>query len=255
MASPNNNKLMENVKFRQALSYGLNRANLIQVLGGKEVNNPLTHVIPSELEGSEDFDPYPYNVDKAKSLMKEAGVNGPLTLKFLYRNDSEGSTKSFQTVQQDLTKIGITVKGVPANNADFYTKYLQVPDQARQGVWDLSLAGWGSDWYGNAALTFFRPLFYGKSSFPQLGSNFGLYDSPKAIEAIDKATAAPTEAEATKLWAEADKQVMADAPFFPITNPKTANYKASHVHNAVYMEAFQQFDPANVWIDKDSQEK
>ena len=98
-------------------------------------------------------------------------------------------------------------------------------------------------------------MFYGKPSFAPLGSNFGLYDSPKANDLIDQATAAPTASEANKLWAEADKQVMDDAPFFPITNPKTANYKASHVHNAVYMEQFQQFDPANVWIDKDSQEK
>ena len=255
LASPNNNKLLSNVKFRQALSYAINRANLVQVLGGKTVNTPLTHVIPEAIDGSEDFDPYPYNIDKAKSLMKEAGVTGPLTLKFLYRNESEGSSKSFQTIQQDLTKVGITIKGVPASNADFYTKYLQDPKTARAGVWDVSLAGWGSDWYGNAALTFFRPLFYGKPSFAPFGSNFGLYDSPKANDLIDQATAAPTSSEANKLWAEADKQVMDDAPFFPITNPKTANYKASHVHNAVYMEQFQQFDPANVWIDKASQEK
>jgi peptide/nickel transport system substrate-binding protein len=255
LASPNNNKLLSNVKFRQALSYAINRDNLVQVLGGKEVNTPLTHVIPEAIDGSQDFDPYPYDTDKAKSLMKEAGVTGPLTLKFLYRNESEGSSKSFQTIQQDLTKVGITIKGVPASNADFYTKYLQDPKTARAGVWDVSLAGWGSDWYGNAALTFFRPLFYGKPSFAPFGSNFGLYDSPKANDLIDQATAAPTSSEANKLWAEADKQVMDDAPFFPITNPKTANYKASHVHNAVYMEQFQQFDPANVWIDKDSQEK
>jgi peptide/nickel transport system substrate-binding protein len=254
-ASPNNNKLMSNLKFRQALSYALNRDNLVQVLGGKEVNAPLTHVLPKGIDGSQDYDPYKNNLDKAKSLMKEAGVTGNITLKFLYRNESEGSSKSFQTIQQDLSKVGITIKGVPASNADFYTKYLQVPKQARDGVWDLSLAGWGSDWYGNAALTYFRPLFYGKPSFPPNGSNFGLYDSSKANDLIDQATAAPDAADALKLWAEADKQVMDDAAFFPITNPKTANYKASHLHNAVYMEAFQQFDPANVWIDKDKQEK
>ena len=39
-----------------------------------------------------------------------------------------------------------------------------------------------------------------------------------------------------------------DAIFFPITNPITANYRAAQVMNAVYIPAFQQFDPANVWL-------
>src|SRR5450631_2560820 len=40
--SPNNNKALANVKVRQALSYGINRANIIQVLGGPKINPQLT---------------------------------------------------------------------------------------------------------------------------------------------------------------------------------------------------------------------
>ena len=47
---------------------------------------------------------------------------------------------------------------------------------------------------------------------------------------------------------------MEDAGFYPITSPKTANYHAKHVHNAVPMDAFQNYDPANVWIEKAYQE-
>ena len=50
-----------------------------------------------------------------------------------------------------------------------------------------------------------------------------------------------------------DGVFMQDAAIFPITNPKTANYHASQVHNAVYGPGLQQFDPTNVWIDKDKQ--
>ena len=191
---------------------------------------------------------YPYDVDKAKSLMSEAGVSKP-TLKVLYRNESNGSTKTFETLQEDLGKVGIKVKGVPASNADFYTKYLQDPTKARAGAFDLAIAGWGSDWYGNAALSFFSPLFDGPPSFAPNGSNFGLYDNPKTSELIDQAAAAPDD-ESDALWAEADKSVMEDAAFYPITSPKTANYHAKHLHNAVPMDAFQNYDPANVWIEK-----
>jgi peptide/nickel transport system substrate-binding protein len=251
-ASPNNGGALSKLEFRQALSYGINRDNILQVLGGKALNGPLTHVLPPTILGSEDFDPYPYDVDKAKSLMQQAGVSNP-TLKVLYRNESNGSTKTFETLQQDLGKIGIKVTGVPASNADFYTKWLQTPAKARSGGFDLAIAGWGSDWYGNAALSFFGPLFDGKGSFPPNGSNFGLYDSAKTNDLITQASEA-ADADSAALWAQADKQVMADAAFFPLTNPKTANYHSSHLHNTVYLDVFQNYDPANVWIDKSGQE-
>lgn len=250
--SPNNNKALQNVKVRQALNYALNRDHILQVIGGPTINPPLTHVLPDNIVGSKQIDPYPNNVDKAKQLLQEAGFPH-LTLKFLYRNASEGSSKAFQTVQQDLSKVGITVVGVPSPNADFYVKYLQVPTVAHRGIWDLSLAGWGADWYGNAALSFFNPLFSGEPSYPPIGSNFGLYNSATTNGLIDQAIAAPTQDQAAELWAKADAQVMADAPFYPLTNPKNPNYHAAQVHNAVYIPALQMFDPTNVWLDKDKQ--
>jgi peptide/nickel transport system substrate-binding protein len=46
---------------------------------------------------------------------------------------------------------------------------------------------------------------------------------------------------------------MSDAAFFPITSPLNANYHADQVHNAIYIPAIQNFDPTNVWLDKDKQ--
>ncbi|TCC45136.1 ABC transporter substrate-binding protein [Kribbella capetownensis] len=251
-ASPNNNKALANPKVRQAISYAINRDHIIQVLGGKTLNPPLTHVLPDVILGSKPNDPYPYNPDKAKQLLAEAGYPN-LTLKFLYRNASEGSSKTFQTIQQDLTKAGITVTGVPSPNADFYVKYLQVPDVAKRGVWDLSLASWGADWYGNAALSFFNPLFSGEPSFPPVGSNFGLYNDPQTNDLIDQAIAAPTTDAAAELWAKADARVMEQAAFYPVTNNKQSSYHATQVHNAIYVPSLQNFDPANVWLSQDKQ--
>ena len=246
--SPNNRGALRDVKVRQALEYALNRNEMIQVLGGATVNPPLTHILPQDINGSTNFDLYPTDQAKAKQLLSQAGYAHGLTLKLLYRNASEGSSKVFQTVQQQLGAIGIKVVGVPSPDADFYTKYLQVPSAARNGVWDLSLAGWGADWYGDAALSFFAPLFSGQPSYPPTGSNFGFYNSAKTNSLIQQASTATTQSQSGQLWNEADHQVMQDAAIFPITNPQQASYHASQVHNAVYIPAFQNFDPANVWL-------
>jgi peptide/nickel transport system substrate-binding protein len=156
-------------------------------------------------------------------------------------------------VQQQLKDVGITVTGVPSPNADFYTKYLQVPTAANSGVWDLALAGWGPDWYGDAALSFFGPLFSGPPSFPPTGSNFGFYDDATTNSLVQQGASASSQDDAASIWAEADAQVMSDAAFFPITSPLNANYHAAQVHNAVYIPAIQNFDPTNVWLDKDKQ--
>ena len=249
LRSPNNNKALANVKVRQAISYAINRANIIQVLGGPQVAPPLTHVLPPGLLGSQDNDPYPYDPNKAKQMLAEAGYPNGLTLKLLYRNASEGSSKTFATVQQDLTKVGITIEGVPSPNADFYTKYLPVPDVAQRGVWDIASLSWGSDWAGNAALSYFKPLLSGQPSFPPNGSNYGFYDSAATNDLINQALAATDEQTAADTWAKADKQVMADAAFYPVANLKWATYHASQVHNAIYLDGLQSFDPANVWLD------
>jgi peptide/nickel transport system substrate-binding protein len=250
MISPSNGGAMSKPAFRQALMYGINRQHIIQALGGPKVNPPLTHILPSDLVGgTPDTDPYPYNMAKAKQLIAQAGYPKGVTLKFLYRNASEGSSKTFATVQQDLKPLGITVVGVPVPNADFYTKYLQVPSVAKRGVWDLSLAGWGADWYGNGALSFFNPLFSGRPSFPPQGSNYSFYASATTDRLISEAISATTEDQAAQLWHRADQQVMADAPIFPITQPNQPNYHAKQVHNAVYLPSLQNYDPTNVWLD------
>jgi len=250
--SPNNSNALQKVQIRQALEYALNRSDMVRVLGGPKISPPLTHVLPPDIVGSQNIDLYKFNPTKAKQMLQQAGASN-LHLKMLYRPSSEASKNLYQVVQQNLSKIGIKVTGVPSPDADFYTKYLEVPTVAKRGVWDIALAGWGADWFGNAALSYFGPLFSGPPSFPPNGSNFGFYNSSQVNSLVQQASTAKSESDAAALWEKADMQVMKDAAFFPITNPKQPNYHASQVHNAVYIPAIQNFDPTNVWIDKAKQ--
>lgn len=245
--SPNNGGALGNVAVRQALEYAFNRSNLIQNSGGPQVTPPLTHILPPGIGGSSpDYDLYANDPAKAKSLLASAGQSN-LTLKFLYRSAEEGSAKDFQTVQSDLSAIGVKVVGVPVPNADFYTKYLEVPTTAKSGVWDLSLAGWSPDWYGDAASSFFGPLFDGRV-LPPTSSNFGLFNDPAVNALIDQANSAASASAAAALWHQADMLTMKDAAIFPIADPNRAQIHGSQVHNCIYVAEIDNCDPTNVWL-------
>jgi peptide/nickel transport system substrate-binding protein len=245
--SPNNNGALKNVKVRQALNYAINRAALIQVAGGPQVNPPQTHVLPPQVTGAQNYDPYPYNLAKAKALMASAGVKH-MTLKFLYGAGDPTSPKQLQIMQSELSKIGVTAKALVVPDADKFTKYLEVPSNDKRGVFDAAFTGWLPDWYGEAALSFFTPLFDGRS-LPPSSSNFGLYNDPKTNADIDKAKAATTAATAHQFWNAADHQIMNDAAIYPLDDPNQPLMAASQVHNNVYVEAIQNFDWSNEWLD------
>jgi len=256
--SPNDTKALGKVAVRQALSYAIERSQLIKTFGGPDTNVTIDHILPPGTDGAQDvpssYNPYPYNPAKAKSLLAAAGFTAahPLQLKFLYRSDSQGSTKGFNNISSQLDSLGlVNVTGVPTNQADFYGKYLYAgaPSPASKGVWDLALAGWGPDWFGNSAVTWFNPLFSSPGGFPDNGgSNFGYFSSPAVNALITKALAQPTETGADVYWGKADEEVMAEAAIYPVTEPLQLAEHASYVHNAVYMTVWQNFDPANVWL-------
>ena len=192
VVSPNNGGALGKADVRQALSYGIQRSQLMKVLGGPIVNPPLTHILPAGIDGSQDvpagYNPYPYNQAKAKSMLVGRGVTPRATR---CRSSSctaataRAARRSSTTSRSQLNALGsVKVIGVPTNQSDFYGKYLVVPNTksnpspAYKGTWDMAGSSWGPDWYGNSAVTYFNPLFSSPGGFPANGgSNFGFFSS------------------------------------------------------------------------------
>jgi len=257
--SPNNSSALGKAAVRQALSYGLERSQLTKTLGGPDVVPPLTHILPPGIDGAQDvpasYDPYPYNQSKAKSMLAAAGFtpSNKLTVKFLYRSDSQGQVRLFENMQAQWNALGdVNVVGVATNQSDFYGKYLAVttsPTPAQTGAWDIAIAGWSPDWYGNSAVSFFNPLYSSPGGFPANGgSNFGYFSDSTVNSLIKQALNQSSEAQADPIWAKADEAVMSAAAIFPITDDNEYGAHASYVHNAVYIPIMQQYDAANVWL-------
>jgi len=99
----------DNLKLRQAIQYAIDRDAMAKAVGGG-VGAANYYDLT---EGTLGYDPsvpkYTYDLEKAKSLLKEAGVTTPLTVRITYIT-READTQQAQILQQMLDKIGIKLE-------------------------------------------------------------------------------------------------------------------------------------------------
>jgi ABC-type transport system substrate-binding protein len=255
LQSPTNGGALAKLKVRQAIEYAIDKVAIGQTYGGPTINTPLDQVIPPGNIGYQQFNLYPtpgHRGDPAtcKQMLAAAGYPHGLTLTDVYRNAGNHPAVA-QTVQANLARCGITVKLLPVNQGDYYGKYLASPTAARRGVWDVSEPGWVPDWYGDNGRAIIEPLFDGRTYGPN-SVDYGDYNSTVVNSLIDRALRASDEQQAAALWHQADLQIMKDAPIVPFQTQKTALFRSSRVHNALFAPFSQSYDITQVWLNPTS---
>jgi peptide/nickel transport system substrate-binding protein len=245
MVDPNDGgAIKDDVSVRQAISYAIDRTALIQDSGGPQLAPALTQLLPGGANSSTPITSYTYDPAKAKQLLG----GKKLTIKLLYQADTPIMVKIFQTIQYDLSQVGITVTGVGVPTADIYTKYLEVPNEAKTGVWDIAESQLFPTWYGPSfAPTWLFAILATAAEAPN-GPNLGLYSNPAIDKLLNQALSATSESSLEQLSAQADELAMQQAVTYPIDSPSFATYYSSQVHNAVFVPCIQGIDPTNVWL-------
>lgn len=146
LVNPVKSRWFNNVKFRQAVAYAIDRdrmlANTYQGLGLPQ-NSPISVQSPYYLSPEEGLKVYNYDLEKAKQLLKEAGFTtknrGQLfddqgkPVRFTLMAPA-GSTLGSQ-IKQDLSKVGIKVDYTPIA---FNTMVDKLSDSLD---WDCALLG------------------------------------------------------------------------------------------------------------------
>ena len=166
----------DNVKVRQAINYAIPlQAIMPSVLFGyaTPMKSPLPHLTPGY---SGNLSPYRYDIEKAKQLMKEAGVTTPIPVKLAVRVGYVTHEQAAVWLQRELEKIGFKVEIVKETDATFR----QV---AIKGDHELSIESWQSwvndPWYH---LNF---LMHSRSKF----TNASFYENPVLDKIIDESLA------------------------------------------------------------------
>ncbi|MDR1513735.1 MAG: ABC transporter substrate-binding protein [Propionibacteriaceae bacterium] len=233
--SPNNEGVLADVKVRQALQYGVDKAAFVQQLGGPEVAEPAIGIFASGVVGHSTKDPYATTGDagdpaKMQSLLAEAGA-ADLKLKLAYRSDNAVEPAMAQIIQQSMAEGGVEIELVPKPSSDFYGQFMMVHENGLEGEWDLALCGWSPDWAGGAARSVFQPQFTFTGTEQEY--NYTDYNNQKANDLMADAMAGSVE-EAAGYWAQVSDAVMEDPPVIPLYSRKIVQYHGERVGN--YLE-------------------
>jgi ABC-type transport system substrate-binding protein len=128
-------KPFDDLRVRQAVAHAIDKEFIGRSTGG--INKPLEGIyVPAMLQFEEGFrSSYPYDPERAKALMAEAGYGDGVSGITMY--GSVTSEPQLESMQADLAEIGIEVELVVGTWADWR-------DRIRAGEVHLAYYGWAA---------------------------------------------------------------------------------------------------------------
>ncbi len=218
-------KPFDNKLVRQAMNYAIDKKAIIDAFyGGKAL--PAVNPMPPSIEGYNDaIQPYPYDLEKAKALLKEAGYEKGFKIDLwampVARPYMPEAQKVAEVIQASLSKIGVTAK---IQSVDWAT-YL---DKAAKGEFDMYMLGWTGD---NGDPDNFLYTLLDKDS---IGSNnYSQYSSDPLHEVLIQAQTESDQAKRNELYKKAQEIIHEDAPWIPLVHSTPLLAAAKDVANYV----------------------
>jgi glutathione transport system substrate-binding protein len=195
-------------RVRQAINYALDKQAIIRIAWAGAAGEA-DSIIPPNLQFYQKQGAWPYDVAKAKTLMKEAGYENGFRVLFLTPNPSN-RLRATEMVQQQLKEIGITGEIQSMDVASFYNKLESHRADDPNPVPFIGFGGWSSS-TGDADWGI-RPLL-ATSSFPPSGSNFGFFSDKKVDELIQAGLASADPAVRRDAYAKCQEALWPMAPW------------------------------------------
>ncbi len=199
----NTNKApFDKLEARQALAYACDKeAILYGVLEGYGTAAD-TFALPEYLGYTDELTKYPYDLEKAKELFAQAGVDENTVIELYLYDDN--SSQIAQIIQNSLREIGITAK-INRNDRSAFE------DAALNGRFDVLVTG------GTFTAPTIDEVLYTITHSSQMDLlNYGRYDNPEVDRLLDEARVTLDEGEREKIYNELLQVLSEDMPLVPL---------------------------------------
>jgi len=192
--------LFSDVRVRKAIAYAIDRDKIIKHLW-REQAQPATGVIPpSNWSYAADVETYPYNPQRARELLREAGEEH---LSFTYRTATDDTGRLLASVlQQQLREVGIQMEIRSNEFATFYSDVVKGNFQ----MYSLRWIG------GNNDPDILNFVFH-SMMFPPNGANRGRYANTEVDRLIDLARREVDTEKRKAAYQEIQRIVAKDLPY------------------------------------------
>ena len=210
-----------NLKLRQALNHAVDRDLIWNVLMEGQRRPGDAGVLPPEMPAA-DVEGYTYDLEKAKTLLAEAGYpNGegldPITL--YYFASAEDAPQV--ALQDMMSQLGVQINLQKEDSATYW-------DHIGQDDVQLFLSGWSSDFADPSEV--FNFLF-------AEGRDDTHYNDPKVNQILEKATAMTDETARNVMYEQVHKLIMADAPWIVSSYSKIIYLQKPYVKDFIVSPA------------------
>lgn len=206
-------KPFDDVKVRQALSHAVNKQGIIDAFFAGQAEAAVNPMPPSLWGYNDAIEDYPYDLDKAKQLLAEAGYpNGlPEELTFyampVSRPYMPDGKKVAEVIQADFEKIGVKV----TIESPEWATYL---DDAQAGEKDdIFMLGWTGD---NGDPDNFLYTLLDKDAIPS--NNYSYYSNDELHELLVQAQIETDQDKRAELYKQAQVIIKQDAPWIPLVH-------------------------------------
>ncbi len=189
-------KPFNDVRVRQAVNYGVNRELINQALfQGKAIlcRGPIS---PRTFGADPTLKPYPYDPEKAKKLLAEAGYPNGFEARLAYGTYMPQIQEQAEAIAADLGKIGIRVKLEPYERAVMWERYKNRQHQMYIYFWDDAP----------------EPDRYMYSLFHSKSRDY-YYKNETVDRLLEKGRTTLDPAERAKVYRELDRFLYEDAPW------------------------------------------
>lgn len=230
-----------NVHLRRAISYAFDYDAFINgALGGKVARNVAP--IPANMWGyPADIEGYHYDLDKAQEELEKSGVTFSEPVKIHSMTGISQTEQAAIIMQAGLRKIGITAEVVSETWPTLANKakgWETTPDiwTVWSGAQYVDPHNWTGDQYNSANWGSWKTGTY--------------YKNPKVDEMMAKAYVSSDKAERTRLYEEANRQIVEDAAAVYIYNQDWFGAKSTRMKGYQYTPVGNGNDLRTVYIEE-----